>query len=254
MPTPIFLQVALNGDSVHSATPRTPQAIAEASLAVVQAGAHSVHVHAFDQAGRETLDALACGQAIRAIRTLCPGLPVSLTTSATIVPDPAQRMRQIQAWEELPDLVTANQGEAGIVPLSEYLLSRGVQIEAGLLTVEDAKAFVASGLAPHCRRILIEPLDLDFTTALGNAAAMEETVRSAGITLEQVHHGYGLACWVVNQRGLDRGHGIRTGLEDITLLPDGSPARDNGDLVVAASRMIASYLECAARPRATLQA
>jgi hypothetical protein len=45
---------------------------------------------------------------------------------------------------------------------------------------------------------------------------------SAGITLAQVHHGYGIACWAVNQRGLDRGHGIRTGLEDITLLPDGT--------------------------------
>lgn len=254
MPTPIFLQVALNGDSTHPATPRTPLAIAEAALAVAHAGAHSVHVHAFDHAGRETLDALSCGNVIRAIRALCPGLPISLTTSAAIVPDPAQRLRQIQAWVDQPDLVTANQGEAGIVPLCEYLLSRGVQIEAGLLTVDDARAFVASGLAPHCRRILIEPLELNPATALGNAAAMEEIVRSAGISLEQVHHGYGLACWAVNQRGLDRGHGIRTGLEDITLLPDGSPARDNADLVGAAIRMIATHAESARRPRSTLQA
>jgi uncharacterized protein (DUF849 family) len=253
MPTPVFLQVALNGDSVHTATPRTPQAIAEATLAVVRAGAHSVHVHAFDKAGRETLDADACGQVLRAIRGLCPGVPVSLTTSAAIVPDPAERMRQVQAWEELPDLVTANQGEAGIVPLSEYLLSRGVGIEAGLLTVGDASAFVASGLAPHCRRILIEPLELDVTVALGNAAAMEAIVRSAGITLEQVHHGYGLACWAVNRRGLERGHGIRTGLEDVTLLPDGSPASDNRDLVGAASRMIASFLGSEAGPRGTAE-
>ncbi len=65
---------------------------------------------------------------------------------------------------------------------------------------------------------------------------------SAGITLSQVHHGYGIACWAVNQRGLDRGHGIRTGLEDITLLPDGEQARDNADLVAAAARLIRAHV------------
>jgi uncharacterized protein (DUF849 family) len=60
--------------------------------------------------------------------------------------------------------------------------------------------------------------------------------------LEQVHHGYGLACWAVNRRGLDRGHGIRTGLEDVTLLPDGKEARDNADLVAAAADLIRSHL------------
>jgi uncharacterized protein (DUF849 family) len=65
---------------------------------------------------------------------------------------------------------------------------------------------------------------------------------SAGITLEQVHHGYGIACWAVNRGGLDRGHGIRTGLEDITLLPDGKQARDNADLVAAAARLIRAHV------------
>jgi uncharacterized protein (DUF849 family) len=70
---------------------------------------------------------------------------------------------------------------------------------------------------------------------------MEGVVVSAGITLPQVHHGYGMACWAVNERGLERGHGIRTGLEDITLLADGKPARDNADLVAAAVRLIRAH-------------
>jgi len=143
----------------------------------------------------------------------------------------------------MPDLVTANQGEPGIVELCELLLSRGVGIEAGLLSARDARAFVRSGLASRCRRVLIEPLDEDTGAAVEHAAKMEDIVVSAGITLEQVHHGYGIACWAVNQRGLERGHGIRTGLEDITLLPDGTEARDNAELVAAAARMIG-----AARP------
>jgi uncharacterized protein (DUF849 family) len=246
MQTSVFLQAALNGDRVHPAAPRTPTAIAEAARAAVHAGAHSVHVHAFDEAGGETLDGAACTKVLRAIRSLCPGTPISLTTSATIVGDPRERFRIVAAWEEMPDLVTANQGEAGIGELCELLLTRGVGIEAGLLSVEDARAFVRSGLAGRCRRVLIEPLDEDPEVAVRHAAAMEETVLSAGIDLKQVHHGYGLACWAVNRRGLERGHGIRAGVEDVTVLPDGTEARDNADLIAAAARFIRAHVQASA--------
>lgn len=235
---PTFLQAALNGDRVHSAAPRTPEAIAQDARAAMNAGAHSVHVHAFDPRGRETLDREHCGEVLRAIRARAPGLPVSLTTSAAIVPDPQERLRVIGAWQELPDLVTANMGEPGIIELCELLLSRGVAIEAGLMSRADAHAFVRSGLAPRCHRALIEPLDTDPEVAVRHAEAMEEIVGSAGIRLEQVHHGYDRGCWPVNRRALGRGHGIRTGLEDITLLPDGGPAADNAALVRAAVQMI----------------
>ncbi|MEP6619115.1 MAG: 3-keto-5-aminohexanoate cleavage protein [bacterium] len=242
MQTTIFLQAALNGDSVHPATPRTPDAIAEATRAAVEAGAQSVHVHAFDGAGRETLEGAACATVLRAIRVHCPGTPISLTTSAAIVGDPGERFRIVEAWSDMPDLVTANQGEPGIMELCELLLARGVAIEAGLLTSDDARAFVRSGLAGRCRRVLIEPLDADVDAAVQHAAQMEEIVVSAGITLEQVHHGYGAACWAVNRRGLRKGHGIRTGLEDITVLPDGTSARDNADLVAAAAQLIRTFV------------
>jgi uncharacterized protein (DUF849 family) len=240
----IFLQAALNGDRIHPAVPRTSATIAEAARAAVDAGAQSVHVHALDDAGRETLDGVACARVLRAIRALCPETSISLTTSAAIVADQKERLRIVEAWEEMPDLVTANQGEPGIVELCDLLLSRGVGIEAGLLSVDDARAFVGSGLAERCRRVLIEPLDTDPEIAIQHAAAMEEIVASAGITLEQVHHGYGIACWAVNQRALERGHGIRTGLEDVALLPDGKLARDNTDLVAAAARLILAKGVC----------
>jgi uncharacterized protein (DUF849 family) len=236
-----FLQAALNGDSTHPAAPRSPTAIAEAARDAVDAGAHSVHVHAFDDAGRETLEGAACARVVRAIRARCPETPISLTTSAAIVADSDERFRIVEAWEDMPDLVTANQGERGIVVLCELLLSRGVDIEAGLLSIDDARAFVSSGLAGRCRRVLIEPLDADPDTAVRHAATMEAVVVSAGIALEQVHHGYGIACWAVNRQGLAKGHGIRTGLEDVTLLPDGRQARNNADLVAAAARLIRAH-------------
>ena len=57
--------------------------------------------------------------------------------------------------------------------------------------------------------------------------------------LEQVHHGDGIACWAVNERGAARGHGIRTGLEDTPVLPDGRTASGNGELVAAAATILA---------------
>lgn len=234
----VFLQAAINGDRIHPAAPRSAHEIAVAARDAVTAGAQSVHVHAFDDEGRETLDGVDCGKVLRAVRALCPGTPISLTTSATIVPDPAERLRLIEAWTEMPDLVSANQGESGIVELCELLMSRGVGIEAGLLTADDARAFVCSGLADRCRRVLIEPLDEDQDVAIEHAAAMEDILAGAGIKLEQVHHGYGMACWKVILRAIEKGHGIRTGLEDVTVLPNAQQVRSNADLVRAAMRLI----------------
>jgi uncharacterized protein (DUF849 family) len=234
----IFLQVALNGDRQHPAVPKTPEEIAEDVKKVIDAGAHGVHVHAFDEMGKETLDAIACSRVLMAIRHSCPGVPVSLTTSATIVADAARRLAMVQTWTAFPDLVTVNQGEEGIVELSEWLLSRGVELEAGLLSINDARKFVASPIRNKCKRILIEPLDTDPNEALRHAAEMENIVLSAGITTEQVHHGYNLACWSINRRAIGRGHGVRTGLEDVAVLPDGRAAENNTQLLRAALKMI----------------
>jgi uncharacterized protein (DUF849 family) len=230
----VFLQAALNGDRQHSAVPKTPGQIAKDVKAVIDAGAHGVHVHAFDENGKETLDAVACSRVLKAIRHMCPGVSVSLTTSATIVPDPDKRLAVIQSWTEFPDLVTANEGEEGIIELSQWLMSKGVGIEAGLLSADDARKFISSPIRNKCRRVLIEPLDIDPIEALRHAAEMEEIVVSAGISLEQVHHGYDIACWAVNRRAIERGHGIRTGLEDVAILPNGIAAKSNAQLVRAA--------------------
>jgi uncharacterized protein (DUF849 family) len=232
-----MLQVALNGSRTaaeHPRIPRSPEELAGEARASVDAGAQVLHLHAYDADGAETLAAEPCAAALRAVRAACPGVPVSLTTSAAVEADPRRRLELVAGWTDLPDLVTANQGEEGIAELCEHLTGRGVGIEAGLLALPDAHAFVASGLADRCARVLFEPLDQDPDEAVAHAAAMEEVVTGAGIALEQVHHGDGVASWAVNARALERGHGIRTGLEDTVFLPDGTLAPDNAALVRAA--------------------
>ena len=237
-----LLEVALNGSrstADHPRIPRTPDQLAEDARASVEAGAGALHLHPYDAAGRETLAAEPCAAALWAVRAACPGVPVSLSTSAGIEPDPQRRLERVASWEVLPELVTANQGEAGIRELCEHLIARGVGIEAGLLCVADAEAFVRSGLADRCVRALVEPLDADPGEAVAHAVAMEEVLVGADVSLEQVHHGDGVASWAVTERALGRGHGIRTGLEDTTVLPDGRPAADNATLVRAAAAMMA---------------
>ncbi len=234
-----LLQAALNGDRKHPALPRTPSELAAEGRAAVAAGARVLHLHPYDAGGRQTLGPEPCAAAIRAVRAACPGIPISLSTSADIEPDPERRRALVAGWIELPDLVTANQGEEGIVELCELLIERGVGIEAGNLSLGDAQAFVANGIAGRCVRAMIEPLVEDPGAAIAEAAAMEATLAEAGIALEQVHHGEGIASWAVNRRGAERGHGIRTGLEDTPVLPDGRQASGNGELVAAAAAILA---------------
>jgi uncharacterized protein (DUF849 family) len=235
-----LLEACLNGgrtDAEHAAIPRIPGELAADARACVEAGAQVLHLHPYDD-GAQTLAAEPCAAALRAVRTACPGVPISLSTSAEIEPDPHRRLELVAGWTDLPELVSANQGEPGIVVLCEHLVARGVGIEAGLLRLDDARAFVASGLAGRCARVLLEPLDADPNAAVAHAAAMEALLADAAISLEQVHHGDQVATWAVMRRALARGHGSRAGLEDATVLPDGRQAEGNAELVRVAAAML----------------
>jgi uncharacterized protein (DUF849 family) len=237
-----LLEAALNGgrtDDEHPAIPRTPQELAAEGRAAVDAGAGVLHLHPYDDGGAQSLAPEPCAAALVSVRAACPGVPISLSTSADIEPDPSRRLKLVAAWTELPELVTANQGERGVVELCEHLLGRGVGIEAGLLRLDDARAFVSAGMADRCARVLLEPLDPEPQEAVAHAAAMEQTLADGGVDLEQVHHGDQRATWHVMERAVARGHGIRVGLEDTTVLRDGGRAAGNGELVRAAAAMLA---------------
>jgi uncharacterized protein (DUF849 family) len=237
----MLLQACLNGSRTseeHPAIPRTPTELAGEARGALAAGAQVLHLHPYDDGGTETFAAGPCGATLRAVRAACPAVPISLSTSQAIKPHP-HRLEAIARWTELPELVTANQGEEGIVELCELLIARGVGIEAGLLQLDDAHRFVNSGLVDRCMRVLIEPLDAEPAAALAHAEAMERLLADQEVRLEQVHHGDDIATWHVMARAIRRGHGTRAGLEDTTRLPDGRLAPDNASLVRVAAEMIA---------------
>jgi uncharacterized protein (DUF849 family) len=230
--------VALNGDTDHPAMPRTAEETAEDAAACVAAGATLLHLHAFDDDGRESLAAGPVGRMLRAVRRTCPGTPLNVTTFAEIVPDPRQRLALIDGWTELPDLISANQGEAGIDDVTSLLASRGVGVEACVLTPSDVEEFVRAGAPSRFVRLVIESLEADADAAVALDAEMEAMVAAAGITLPQLHHGIGRASWQVNRRAIARGHSIRTGLEDTSVLEDGTQVSSNAELTAAAAALM----------------
>ena len=66
--------------------------------------AHLIHLHAYD-GDVETFAAEPTAAALRAVRALCPGVPISLSTSREIEADPRRRLELIGGWTELPKLV-----------------------------------------------------------------------------------------------------------------------------------------------------
>jgi uncharacterized protein (DUF849 family) len=60
---------------------------------------------------------------------------------------------------------------------------------------------------------------------------------AANVRTPRLYHGVEVATWAVVRDARRRGRDVRIGLEDTLVLPDGSPARDNSQLVelVAAS-------------------
>lgn len=232
---------ALNGGRLGESVPRTPAELAVEAVAAVGAGADVLHLHPFDEDGRETLEAEPSAAAIRAVRAAVgPHVPLSLTTASAIEPDPERRAALIAGWYELPDLVTANQGEEGIVLLCEELLARGIGIEAGLLSTDDAELFLDSGLASRCARVLVEPVMPDEAVALALAEEIEAILRAEEVAIEQVHHGANSVIWAVIERAISLGHGVRTGIEDTVVLPDGTTVTSNAELVAEVRRMLAS--------------
>ncbi|HEV2357678.1 MAG TPA: 3-keto-5-aminohexanoate cleavage protein [bacterium] len=237
----VLVKACLNGGrrrADHAATPVTPRELAADARAAIAAGAAALHVHPRAGDERETLDPAACAAAVAAIRGDCPGIPVGLSTAAWIASGPRARLAHIEAWTVLPEFASVNFSEPGTADVCAVLLRRGVGIEAGLWSMEDARAFIASGLAGRCLRVLVETQPADPEEAVAAAAAIDAALDAAGIGLPRVHHGEGPATWAVLAAALDRGRDIRVGLEDTVTLPDGRRAPDNAALVAEAVRMV----------------
>jgi uncharacterized protein (DUF849 family) len=227
------VKACLNGGRTgaeHPAVPLTPAELAADAIAVRRAGAFAVHVHPRDGGGTETLDARACDSAVAAIRAAVPGMPVGLSSSEQIDPDPFARAAAIRAWRRPPDFVSVNVSELGWAGIFRAAMHAGIGVEAGLATPADAEEFARSPFVHRALRALVE---VD-----GGAEEARATAQLIPDDLPQLWHGYDGRTWEVVSAAAAEGIEVRIGLEDTLVLPDGPVAADNAQLVAAAVALV----------------
>jgi uncharacterized protein (DUF849 family) len=238
----MLIKACLNGGTTrrqHPVVPQTPDELAADARGVTAAGATVIHMHPRDASGRETLEAGAVLAAVRAVRAAVPGVPIGVTTGIWAVDnDHERRMALVAGWagDDRPDFASVNLCEPGADGLAALLASLGIPVEAGVWTAEDAEALAASAFGRDVIRVLIEPHG-DADTAVATAAAADEVLDRHHLAAPRLYHGYDQATWQVIDAALRLGRDIRVGLEDTQVLPDGTLAEDNAELVATAVRL-----------------
>jgi len=232
-----MIQCCLNGvrsADEHAAIPVSPDEIAKAAVAATRVGAESVHLHVKSADGIDTLDAVLLAETLAAVREACPGLPVGVATGAWMQPDPRARIRDIERWRVLPDFASVNWHETGAPEVADLLVARGVGVEAGLWFPDAYDGWVAHATRDRHLRVLVElPDGLSAQSTRATAAELVARVAQAS-DLPILLHGEGSSAWPAVEYALAHGLDTRIGFEDTLLLPDGSPALGNDDLVRAA--------------------
>lgn len=234
----MLLEAALNGTRTlteHPAIPVAPKDQAREARSAVDEGAGAIHVHVHDTSGRESLACRDVARTLEAIRAECPGIPVGISVGAWIVPEMWRRLALVNSWKVLPDFVAVNLHEAGAADIIRRLLERGIGVEAGIWNAPAAHTLIDSGLAEHCLRVLIEPAE-----GSGNARANFTQIEAAlrGISCPYLLHGLGASAWEFVEIAANRNYHTRMGFEDTLLLPNGTRANSNGDLIAAARRIV----------------
>ncbi|GAA2309689.1 3-keto-5-aminohexanoate cleavage protein [Streptomyces kunmingensis] len=216
--------------------PLSPGALAEAAGAAVAAGASDVHVHPKSPCGQDTLSPRSVAATLEAVRNRV-AVPVGVTTGAWAEPDPDARVARIRSWTVLPDHASVNWHEAGAEAVAAALLERGVGVEAGIYSGTDAaERFAASPLAPRVLRVLAEVTEHEPGAAEGAARALLDDIGS-GHGRPVLLHGEEGGAWPVLRVAARLGLGMRIGLEDTLVLPDGGRAGSNAELVEVALRL-----------------
>lgn len=232
-----MLQACLNGGRTrefHPAVPFTASEIAGDAALVVAAGARELHIHPRGPDGLETLDPDHVADTLQAIRATVPGIPVGLSTHWRIAPGGIARQAPIRQWKTLPDYVSINLIEDDAEDLIALVLGKGIGVEAGIWSVDDADRFVGLSNAGKCLRVLIEINEQDIEEGLRVAEGIQAVLNAAGSKLPILMHGDEASVWPVYREAMARGFDSRIGLEDGNLLPSGQMAKDNADLLRAA--------------------
>ncbi|WP_194421200.1 3-keto-5-aminohexanoate cleavage protein [Microbacterium abyssi] len=237
----MLIQACVNGVrdvTEHHRLSADEHVVATEAARAVAVGAGAIHVHAKDAEGRDSLDGVDVARWLTAVRSACPGIPIGVTTGAWAAPDLEERLAAIAAWTELPDFASVNWHEDGADDVAALLLSRGVDVEAGLWDAEGAEAWSRSPVRGECQRVMVELPDIPVAMVRSEAQDLAARVRRVEQAVPILLHGEDLSTWAAFDLAVEHGWDTRIGLEDCLTLPDGRHASGNAALVRAAVERI----------------
>lgn len=201
--------------------------VRDASLCIA-AGASIIHVHARDTAGLATADTELFADIIRNIRTVCPDIVITATTSGRLWHEFEKRSAVLDLEDEAkPDMASLTLGSLNfsgsvsinnpdmIERLANKMQERGIKPELEVFDlgmVNYAKILIKKGL-------LLPPYY--FNIILGNRASAQATLLHVAAIVNDLPEesvwclaGIGAAQLPMNSLGLTMGYGVRVGLED----------------------------------------
>ncbi|HEX6565025.1 MAG TPA: 3-keto-5-aminohexanoate cleavage protein, partial [Chthoniobacterales bacterium] len=113
-----------------------------------------------------------------------------------------------------------------------------IGLEAGIADKTDAERLVRLGLDRLSLRILVEVGEHDVDRAHAVTDEIMGVLRSAPFPRPVLLHGDDASAWALLRRALESGFSTRIGFEDVKVLPDGSVAASNSELVAAAVQIL----------------
>jgi uncharacterized protein (DUF849 family) len=249
----IAIAVAPNGGrktkADHPALPLTPAELAATAAECLEAGAAMIHVHVRDAEGRHLLDAEAYRTTTAAIRdAVGDRLVVQITSEALGVYRPDEQMRVVR--ETRPEAVSLalreylgdGAGEKAFADFLSWLAREKVMPQIILYDMEDAARLEA------LRRKGVLPWEnVPVLYVLGRYTKTQQSAPTDLLPFlapDQPRFGSWMVCAFgrdeaacVSTAALLGGH-ARIGFENNLLLPDGSTAASNADLVKAVTAII----------------
>ncbi|WP_027167804.1 3-keto-5-aminohexanoate cleavage protein [Mesorhizobium sp. WSM3224] len=252
--SPITIAVAPNGGrrtkADHPAIPLTPAELARTAAECAEAGAAMIHVHVRDRDGNHLLDADAYRQAIAAIRdAVGDRLVVQITSEALGIYSPADQMAVVRDVKPqavslaLREIVPDSASEPAFASFMTWLHAERIFPQIILYSPEEA-----IGLSNLQQRGLVPWSDVPVLFVLGSytqgqISSPSDLLPFLAQDMPRFTHwsvcAFGrneAAC--VTVAALLGGH-VRIGFENNLVLPNGSIAASNAELVAATAQILA---------------
>lgn len=231
----MIVQACINGariEGYHPSLPLTKSAMLSDAVECVASGASELHIHPRDLNGKESLAYV--DELVRGIRSVCPGTLMGVSTGAWIENDINLTRDRIIAWSSIPDYASVNLSEPDAPTIFSILEQKGIGIEAGIATVEDAKRFVTLPQRDKVFRVLIEIEEQELSQADVMLKGIEAVLDEADIQRPILLHGFDATVWHFVREAREKRWSTRVGLEDGCELEDRSTAWSNAQLVASA--------------------